>query len=96
MLVDFNKGGNKQLFMNFELEYPIFTKVGILGVVFVDFGNAFDDHEPISWKGMRGSWGFGFRWYSPVGPLRFEWGLPFRPLGNEEPIVFEFTIGNMF
>ena len=24
------------------------------------------------------SWGFGFRWFSPIGPLRFEWGIPFR------------------
>ena len=20
--------------------------------------------------------GFGFRWQSPIGPLRFEWGIP--------------------
>ena len=25
---------------------------------------------------LRTSWGFGFRWFSPIGPLRFEWGLP--------------------
>ena len=40
------------------------------------------------------SWGFGFRWFSPIGPLRFEWGLPFKPLPGEEPLIFEFTIGN--
>jgi outer membrane protein insertion porin family len=95
-LVDFNKGGNKQLYFNFELEFPIFQKVGILGVIFLDTGNAFDDHESISWERMRSSVGFGFRWYSPVGPLRFEWGIPLRPLPGEEPIVFEFTIGNFF
>ncbi len=43
---------------------------------------------------LRASWGFGFRWFSPIGPLRFEWGLPFRPLPGEESVVFEFTIGN--
>ena len=45
---------------------------------------------------VRTSWGFGFRWFSPLGPLRFEWGFPFKPLPYEEPLVFEFTIGNFF
>ncbi len=43
---------------------------------------------------LRTSWGFGFRWFSPIGPLRFEWGLPFQTLPGEDSIVFEFTIGN--
>jgi outer membrane protein insertion porin family len=45
---------------------------------------------------LRTSWGFGIRWFSPLGPLRFEWGFPFKPLPYEEPSVFEFTIGNFF
>ncbi len=45
---------------------------------------------------LRTSWGFGLRWFSPLGPLRFEWGFPFKPLPYEEPSVFEFTIGNFF
>jgi outer membrane protein insertion porin family len=43
---------------------------------------------------LRTSWGFGFRWFSPIGPLRFEWGFPFKPLPGEEAVIFEFTIGN--
>lgn len=45
---------------------------------------------------MRASWGFGFRWFSPMGPLRFEWGFPFSRLPYEEDHRFEFTIGNFF
>jgi outer membrane protein insertion porin family len=45
---------------------------------------------------LRTSWGFGFRWFSPLGPLRFEWGFPFSPLPREDKHVFEFTIGNFF
>ena len=45
---------------------------------------------------VRTSWGFGIRWFSPLGPLRFEWGFPFKPLPYEESSVFEFTIGNFF
>ncbi|HTA88857.1 MAG TPA: outer membrane protein assembly factor BamA [Polyangiaceae bacterium] len=45
---------------------------------------------------LRTSYGFGLRWFSPLGPLRFEWGFPFAPLPYEEHSVFEFTIGNFF
>ncbi|MBI5536371.1 MAG: outer membrane protein assembly factor BamA [Deltaproteobacteria bacterium] len=45
---------------------------------------------------LRTSWGFGIRWFSPLGPLRFEWGFPYKPLPYEESSVFEFTIGNFF
>ena len=43
---------------------------------------------------LRSSWGFGLRWFSPIGPLRFEWGFPYKPLPGEDSVVFEFTIGN--
>ena len=106
-LFSFPKGGNKELVFNLELEFNIFEKVGIKGVVFLDAGNAFDDSENFSLYPdvagvrtdkpmLRTSWGFGIRWFSPIGPLRFEWGLPFKRMPGEEKIVFEFTIGNMF
>lgn len=49
-----------------------------------------------SMANLRAAAGFGVRWFSPLGPLRFEWGFPFKPLGYEESSVFEFTIGNFF
>lgn len=46
---------------------------------------------------IRTSWGFGIRWISPLGPLRFEWGIPFMRIpGREQEIDFQFTIGNFF
>jgi outer membrane protein insertion porin family len=56
-----------------------------------------------SFGDLRYSMGFGFRWQSPIGPLRFEWGFPldrqepteFLPRGDD-PVVFEFNIGNSF
>jgi outer membrane protein insertion porin family len=49
-----------------------------------------------SLESVRTSTGFGIRWFSPLGPLRFEWGFPLEPLPYEEKYVFEFTIGNFF
>jgi len=45
---------------------------------------------------VRTSGGFGIRWFSPLGPLRFEWGFPFARLPYEQPSDFQFTIGNFF
>ena len=62
-----------------------------------------DPCDGFSLKRLRYSVGFGFRWQSPIGPLRFEWGIPLdRQLptellpAGEEPIVFEFNVGNSF
>jgi len=92
----FNKGGNKQFIVNAEIEFPILQQVGIRGVVFLDAGNAYDDDENIDILGLRSSWGFGIRWWSPMGPLRFEWGFPIDRRPGEDRYVFEFTIGNAF
>jgi outer membrane protein insertion porin family len=117
-------GGNMQIIFNSEVEFPLFKKVGISGVVFYDMGNAYNlearycsglqsKNSSVSSKfdpcfrpleslttGLRKSVGFGFRWFSPIGPLRFEWGIPLdaqnTPQIHEDPLVFEFTIGNFF
>ncbi|HZH03708.1 MAG TPA: outer membrane protein assembly factor BamA, partial [Myxococcaceae bacterium] len=103
-VTQFSIGGNKQLTLNFELEFPIFEKVGIRGVFFYDAGNAFSQDEKFFQSrqydlpyGLFQSAGFGFRWFSPLGPLRFEWGFPLnRRPGIDQPLLFEFTIGNFF
>lgn len=51
------------------------------------------NHNPLY---MRTSVGFGIRWFSPLGPLRFEWGWPTTTYPDEEPYAFEFTFGNFF
>jgi len=46
---------------------------------------------------LRTSIGFGFRWFSPLGPLRFEWGFPLSPKRPyEDTYQFQFTVGNAF
>lgn len=45
---------------------------------------------------LRYSVGFGIRWFSPLGPLRFEWGIPIRRRPQDDPVRFEFTIGQSF
>lgn len=110
-------GGNLQLILNMEVEFPIFAAVQIKGVIFFDIGNAYNTESRYcpsataqstipdvanpctpypTFSNLRYSFGFGFRWVSPIGPLRFEWGVPLNRQPKEDPIVFEFTIGNFF
>jgi outer membrane protein insertion porin family len=98
-------GGNKQAIVNLELEFPLVQSAGIRGVLFADGGNAFglgSWHDPAVSLSLYKSVGFGFRWFSPIGPLRFEWGIPLDRrrdrAGNyiDQALDFQFTIGNFF
>lgn len=99
----FSVGGDKEFIFNLELEFPIFPQANIRGVVFYDAGNAFamdakffQDKQNKLPLGLFHSVGFGFRWFSPVGPLRFEWGIPLNRRPEDNSIQFEFNIGNSF
>jgi outer membrane protein insertion porin family len=94
--VDSVIGGNKYLQGNVELLVPIVKPLGLKGVLFYDVGNAFVEEEAYNLRELRQSWGFGLRWISPIGPLRFEWGFPLYPRRNEERQVFEFGFGTFY
>ncbi len=89
-------GGDKILLFITELEIPIYKKGGVSAVVFFDAGNAFAENENYNILNLRLDYGFGIRWNSPMGPLRFEWGFPIQRRPGEDPVVFNFTIGNFF
>lgn len=90
-------GGNKELVMNVEYLFPLFNEIGFKGVLFYDMGNTWRQGE-WPWKGpsLKKSAGLGIRWYSPMGPLRFEWGWNLSPAPGEPRRVAEFTVGTAF
>ncbi len=92
-------GGTMSLVNNLEIEFPVIPPAQVRGVVFFDSGNAFGGlygNEPFRLENIRLSAGFGVRWRSPMGPLRFEWGFPLDRKPGEQGQVFEFTIGSFF
>ena len=93
----FNRGGLFQLLTTFELEHPIIKDAGLKWVVFTDAGNVWA--ERLGKDGdysLRADYGFGFRWFSPIGVLRFEFGFPINKLEDEAPNQFHFDIGQLF
>jgi outer membrane protein insertion porin family len=92
-------GGTATWINNFEIESPIIKAAGIKAVVFLDAGNAFGDpwgNGTINPFQLRTAAGFGVRWQSPIGPLRFEIGFPLRPQEGEKKVFPDFTIGSSF
>jgi len=89
-------GGEKELFGNVELTFPLIPEAGLKGVVFFDYGNSFTDTSKAF--PLLTSYGGGIRWSSPIGPLRLEYGIPLTPRTGIDSSSgrLEFSIGSMF
>ena len=89
-------GGSKSFLTNFEIKYPLVKDAGIAGVLFLDVGNVWAEDENVGIGDLRKGAGFGFRWSSPVGLLRLEWGFNLDPKDDEKNPGWEFSIGTLF
>jgi len=91
-------GGEKMMIFNFEYIFPVLKEQGIAGVVFFDAGNAWADEDPKAWSigDLRTAAGGGIRWFSPVGPIRIEYGVNLDPREGESSGEWAFALGGMF
>ncbi|MCT4643124.1 MAG: outer membrane protein assembly factor BamA [Bacteriovoracaceae bacterium] len=94
----FNNGGNLSLLSSFELEHPLIKEAGLKWVLFYDVGNVYESAGDIEEGVLRQDYGFGFRWFSPIGVLRFEFAYPIDPEEdkNQDGQKFHFDIGQLF
>ncbi len=86
-------GGHNELLMNSEIEFPILKEARIRGVLFFDVGNSFNGFFKDTQPALLANFGWGFRWFTPIGPLRFEFGYPIVYPGSAK---FYFSIGPPF
>lgn len=87
-------GGTQQAIFQSELQYPLIKEAGLNGVFFYDIGQA---EDRIVDTNFLSNFGLGFRWQSPLGLLRFEWGWPLTKDDlNRDAVNFEFSIGPPF
>lgn len=90
-------GGDKFVQFNAECIIPLLKKQGLVGVIFYDAGNVFNDDESVDLSTLRNSTGFGFRWFSPMGPIRIEYGYKLDVKeGEEGGGRWEFSMGSVF
>jgi outer membrane protein insertion porin family len=99
--------GDKETFVNLELTYPLSKKMGIYGTGFFDAGNSWKEGE--TWfdtptrggiasppLGLYKSVGAGILWYSPMGPLKIEYGYGLDNLYDSSNSKVEFNMGRTF
>ncbi|MBN1106571.1 MAG: outer membrane protein assembly factor BamA [Deltaproteobacteria bacterium] len=89
-------GAEKFQVYNFEYRFPLLTDQGIQGLVFFDIGNALSEDESFGFSELKKSVGTGIRWYSPIGPLRLEYGWVIGPKGDEDSGNYHFSVGGLF
>jgi len=85
----FNAHAPFSTFTTIEFEHPLAREAGLKWVVFFDVGSAGYYNNLKFHK----DYGFGFRWFAPIGVLRFEWGYP---IGEDGDSQFIFDIGQLF
>ncbi|MCZ6767052.1 MAG: outer membrane protein assembly factor BamA [bacterium] len=106
-------GGRALLLTNFELRFPIpwLIKWRFTGATFFDGGNSWESVKAISLRDFRlysdeaetrqedyrYSIGFGVRYNTPVGPIRFDYGIPIKQeVGVDSSGRFHFSLGQIF
>lgn len=89
-------GGNKEMIYNVEYRFPLIKEQGVVGLVFFDAGNVLSEDESWTFSGIRKSAGGGVRWYSPIGPLRLEYGINLDKRPGEPSGKWQFAVGGLF
>ncbi len=84
-------GGMTMMLYTAEYIFPLIKNAGMKGVFFFDTGNAWE--SGYHFDDMRKTCGAGIRWYSPIGPLRLEYGYVLDRKDEEAAGRWEFTIG---
>lgn len=93
-------GGDFMLGYNVELRWMLRKGIGF--VIFTDGGNVWakadetDLGRVMSLKDLRESAGVGFRYATPIGPLRLDLGIKLDKRKDEPLNEWHFFVGNMF
>lgn len=87
-------GGNVLSLINFELRFPLMGNLG--GVVFSDNGSVYRRLSVIRLLNWRYNLGIGFRYNTPLGPLRVDYGIKVDRRPDESRGQFHVTLGHAF
>ena len=93
-----DRGGEKYVQFNAELTFPLVEEYKVNGVFFYDRGDVYRTSEDIDFGDQFSSVGLGFRWDSPMGPIRLEYGwvIDGKDVKESGDGQFEFSAGGFF
>jgi len=88
-------GGRSLLEFSIEARTRISNRFGI--VPFLDGGTVFESPYPTFGRTLRWGAGIGFRYFSPIGPIRFDVAVPLnRRSGIDEAFQIYISLGQAF
>jgi outer membrane protein insertion porin family len=93
-------GGRRKIIGNAEWFFPLpgakandqSTRLS----VFFDAGQIWDNGSQPQFEGFRYATGLGLAWNSPVGPLKFSYGVPIARKPGDRIQHFQFQVGTVF
>lgn len=89
-------GGQSKIVTNIEYTVPVpgsGADKTLRVFTFVDGGNAFGDNINLV---LRYSYGLGLSWISPLGPLKFSYGIPYKSQPTDNIQRLQFQVGTAF
>jgi outer membrane protein insertion porin family len=93
-------GGRRKIVANSEFFFPLpGMKAGDQSVrlsIFTDAGEIYDNGSQPQLESFRYSAGLGVAWNSPIGPLKFSYGLPLNKKPTDRVQKFQFQVGTVF
>ncbi|MDE5878430.1 MAG: BamA/TamA family outer membrane protein, partial [Desulfovibrio sp.] len=87
-------GGRSYQVVNLEARFMVAENVGI--VPFLDGGMVYKDEFPHIIGDMDWGTGLGFRYYTPIGPVRLDVATPLHRIDGDPPVQFYISIGQSF
>jgi len=88
------RSGTKLLNFNLELRFRVWGKNGF--VAFADAGGLYDRWEDLDFQSIALSAGAGLRLWTPVGPIRLDWGIKLRNRSPGDRGRLYLSIGHMY
>ncbi len=96
-LISVPVGGNMLAIFNSEARFPIPLKSGLGGVVFYDGGNVYSNINLRQFADdYTNTVGFGIRYQTPVGPIRFDIGRRLTSVPGVNATQYFVTLGQSF
>ncbi len=90
----FPLGGNMLVIANLEARIRLVGSVA--GAIFSDHGGVYEQVSEFRLEDIGHNVGMGLRWDTPLGPVRFDYGLRLGDIGDASRGQWHFTIGHAF
>jgi len=87
-------GGRSLVEVGAELRWRVYGDFGI--VPFIDGGQVYDSETPDFSQELQWAAGLGFRYFTPIGPVRADFAVPINRRDSDDRFQVYFSLGQAF